>query len=220
VLLEASADPNVRVVVIRGAGGNFCAGGDVNEMGAGSDSSAGRMLRGRRLIEAMAASAKPILAGVQGYAVGAGLSLALAADSLLASADARFSFSFVQRALAPDMAAAYYLARCVGLQRARELIFSGRAFGAQEALSYGMVTEICPSDEFEGRLDGMAEMFAAGPTRSIGATRRLLARAYESDLATMLDLEAAIQPSLAATADHVESVAAFREKRPPHFRGD
>jgi 2-(1,2-epoxy-1,2-dihydrophenyl)acetyl-CoA isomerase len=218
-LQESAEDPDARAVVIRGAGASFCAGGDVTEMATGSQSSSARLLRGRRLIEALAHHPKPLIAAVQGYAVGAGFSLALACDIIVASPDARFSMVFIKRALIPDMGATYFLARQIGLYRAKELALSGRVLDATEAHQLGIVSSIWPTEQFADDLHRYASTLAAGPTLAMGATRRLMNRTFETDLAGVLELEALAQPLMAVSEDHKASIEAFKRKQEPQFHG-
>lgn len=218
-LRRAAESDDVRAVVIRGAGGNFCAGGDVSDMGTGSGGTAARVGRGIRIIEALAHHPKPVISAVEGYAVGAGFSLVLCSDIVVATPAARFQMAFVGRGLAPDMAAAYYLPRQVGLLRAKEIALTARVVEADEASRLGIVARLWNANEFEGRLRTLAAEIATGPTLAFGATRRLMERSTESGLAAALDMEAFIQPALGNSRDHVEAVAAFAEKRTAKFEG-
>lgn len=216
---QSADDPEARAIVLIGAGANFCAGGDVNDMAAGGQSSAARILRGRRIVEALTHHPKPVIAAVRGWAVGAGFSLALACDLIVATPDAKFSMVFVKRGLAPDMGASYFLARQVGLYRAKRLALTGQVLSADEAQALGLLAELWPSETFEEQLHRYAATLAAGPTLALAATRKLIGRSFETDLAGVLDLEELAQPTLAASEDHVEAIDAFKNKREPRFRG-
>jgi 2-(1,2-epoxy-1,2-dihydrophenyl)acetyl-CoA isomerase len=216
--LDAAA-PEVRVVLLTGAGRAFSAGGDVTEMATSTADTMAKLEAGRVIVEAMARLPKPVVAGVRGHAAGAGFSLALAADLVVADTTAVFRSVFVHRGLVPDMGATYWLARQVGLHRAKEIMLTGRPVGAREAHDLGIVTRLFGPDEFAAGLDGVAADLAQGPTVAYGATKRLLNVAFEHDLGAQLDAEALSQVMATTTQDHAESVAAFLAKCSPTFRG-
>jgi 2-(1,2-epoxy-1,2-dihydrophenyl)acetyl-CoA isomerase len=217
---EAQADPAVRAVVLRGAAGTFCAGGDIRGMGTRTAADgAMRLFGARRLIDTLVELPKPVIAAVEGFAVGAGFGLALACDLIVASATADFRLSFISRGLAPDSASTWFLSRQIGGRRTMELAFTGRAVCAEEALTLGIAAHVWPAGEFETRLCEYAAMLAAGPTAALGITKRIVQRAADSNLAAVWDLETLGAAVSSTTDDHHEALAAWREKRSAAFEG-
>jgi 2-(1,2-epoxy-1,2-dihydrophenyl)acetyl-CoA isomerase len=217
----AAADLSVRAVVLRGAGGTFCSGGDVTTQGGGRTAldSIDRLLFGRRVVEAVVNLAKPVVAVVEGHAVGAGLGLALSCDLVVARDDARFSAIFARRGLVPDMGTTYFLARQVGLHRAKELVMTARMFGAEEAYRLGLLARCWPAETFEEEVADFVAWVTAGPTAAWGTAKRALNRTFESDLSTMLEMETLGQAVATQTRDHQDAVTAFRDKTDPSFTG-
>lgn len=220
-MAAAAADRSVRVVTVRGADGTFCAGGDVSTQGGERTAldSADRLLFGRRVVESIVNLAKPVVAIVEGHAVGAGLGLALACDLVVARDDARFSAIFARRGLVPDMGTTYFLARQVGLHRAKELVMTARMFGAEEAYGLGLLARCWPAETFETEVADLVSWVATGPTAAWGTAKRALNRTFESDLSTMLEMETLGQAVASQTHDHREAVEAFRDKGEPTFEG-
>lgn len=231
-LLEAaSVDVGVRVVVLRGTGGAFCAGADLRlpqppppRPDDAPDRVAGEVAtlveRGwQRLAISVLDCQKPVVAVVDGVAAGGGAQLALACDLVLASQDASFVQVFVDRGIVPDAAAAYVVTRLVGPQRAKELFFLGDRVDAATAERIGLVNRVVPTDELDAFVDGWVGRLAAGPTRAIAVTKGLVNRSLDSDRATALRDEATGQEVVQSTADAREGVRAFVERRGPIFRG-
>lgn len=220
-LLDASADGEVRCVVLTGNGRAFCSGGDVKEMGDGKAlTSARKLYRSKQVVEAIVNMDKPVIAGVNGAAVGAGMNLALACDLIVASESAVFSEVFSQRGLVPDMGGTYFLARQVGMYRAKELVFSGRAFSADEARELGIVSHVWPEEDFGTNLERYAEEIASSATVALGLAKRMINRSFETDLSTALELESFAQGIAGTTEDHRSSVEAFKNKTSPKFTGE
>jgi 2-(1,2-epoxy-1,2-dihydrophenyl)acetyl-CoA isomerase len=217
--IEARAD--VRVLVLHGAGGNFCAGGDVRGMKdagprTGADARSA-MVRYRTLTETLHHLDRPVIAAVDGVAFGAGFSLALLADVVVLGERARLSMVFARVGLIPDCGALCTLPRIVGLQRAKELVFSAREIDAAEALRLGLALEVQPSDELLTRTLAIAASWRGASALATSLAKQALNRAPESDLATLLDLEGSGQ-ALAMTSDyHAEAVRRFIAKEPPLF---
>ncbi len=215
----ASRDAEVRAVVITGAGRAFCAGADLR---AGSGEREFRRVltdEYNALIEAIRALPKPVIAAVNGVAAGAGLSLALAADLVVASEEARFVPAFHRIGLVPDSGLTRTLVRAVGRHRAFEVLMGERQLGAAEAHAAGLVAAVVPGDRLADAARELAERLASGPTRAIGLTKRLIAAAEDASLSDSLAAEAALQQVAGGTEDHAEGVAAFGDKRDPVFRG-
>ena len=215
----AGRDADVRAVVITGAGRAFCAGADLR---AGSgEREFRRVLTGEYnpLIEAIRALPKPVVAAVNGVAAGAGVSLALAADLVVAAEDARFVPAFGRIGLVPDSGLTRTLVRAIGRHRAFEILMGERQLSAAEAHAAGLVAAVVPADRLRDASRELAERLASGPTRAVGLTKRLIADAEDASLSDSLAAEAALQDVAGRTEDHAEGVAAFAEKRDPVFRG-
>ncbi|MFG2979776.1 enoyl-CoA hydratase/isomerase family protein [Streptomyces sp. NPDC048258] len=224
LLGDASADPDVRAVVITATGKGFCAGADLRGAPATGDRVAGdvaRMIRlgAQRLITAVLDCEKPIIAAVNGTAAGIGAHLALACDLVIAAEPARFIEVFVRRGLVPDGGGAYLLPRLVGPQKAKELMFFGDAVPAAEAERLGLVNKVVPAEELEATARAWAERLAQGPTRALAMTKQLVNASLDSDRATALAAEATAQEINMTTADANEGVASFVERRTPKYLG-
>jgi len=221
----------VRAVVLTATGRHFCTGADLRGSRPSPARPEGapervmgdvaRMLAGgaQQLIAAIADCDKPVIAAVNGTAAGIGAHIALACDLVLAAEEARFIEVFVRRGLVPDGGGAWLLPRLVGLSRAKELMFFGDDLSAAEAERLGLVNRVVPAGSLEQVAAEWAARLAAGPTRSIGLTKRLLNRSLESDRATAFREEALAQELNMTTHDANEGVAAFVERRDPVFRG-
>jgi len=214
-------DPEVRVILLRGEGGDFCAGADVSRMGKDAQGSArARMQRGvAGIAREMAALEKPVVCAVRGVAVGFGWSLALASDVVIASDTARFSMIFSKRGLAPDGGAVHFLIRHIGQLRAKELAFSARTLGADEAFGMGLVSRVVPDASLEDEAEAYCRHLLTLPTLALGMTRHLFEVATSADLDTYLDVEAFTQSFLNQSEDYKEAVSAFLEKRPGVYHG-
>lgn len=214
-------DEAVRALIVTGAGGNFCAGADVTRMGHG-DIREGRerLQRGSQAyIRELHAIEKPVVAAVQGVCVGVGWSIALACDIVVCGASARFGAVFRRLGLAPDGGNAWFLTRRVGMARAKELVFSARMVGGEEAAALGLVNHVVADDGVTAKAEDLAADFADGPTFAMGLAKKLCHYAQGPSLEDYLEMESLVQPALHATADNPEGVAAFREKRKPRFVG-
>ena len=215
----AARDDATRAVLITGAGRGFCAGADLR---GGSDERAFRaVLRSEYnpLIEAIRALRKPVVSAVNGVAAGAGVSLALAADLVVAADEARFVPAFNRIGLVPDSGLARTLVRGVGRHRAFEILMGERQLTANEARGLGLVAAVVPADRLLDASRELAARLAEGPTAAIGLTKRLLGLAEQATLTETLEAEADLQELAGRTADHAEGVAAFTEKRDPRFGG-
>ena len=225
LVLQLPYRDDVRVLVLRGEGKGFCAGGDVNEI-------IGELIRMRPrelmaftkmtgdLIRAMREVAVPIVAGIQGIAAGAGSVLALASDFRIVTTSARFAFLFTKVGLSGgDMGAAYLLPRVVGAGRATQLLMLGDTIDAQTADRFGLVSELVPDDGLDAAVDRLARRLADGPTLAYAQTKALITRELDMSLPGAMELDAMTQALLMTTGDHAEFHAAFNERRPPRWTG-
>ncbi|MFF5498208.1 enoyl-CoA hydratase/isomerase family protein [Streptomyces aquilus] len=224
LLADASADPEVRAVVVTGTGRGFCAGADLRGGAGSGERVAGdvaRMLRtgAQRLIAAVLDCEKPVIAAVNGTAAGLGAHLALACDLVLAAEPAKFIEVFVRRGLVPDGGGAYLLPRLIGPRRAKELMFFGDALTAAEAERLGLVNRVVPEGELAKTAAEWAARLAAGPTRALALTKQLVNASLDTDRATAFAAEAAAQEINMTTADAQEGVASFVERRGAQFKG-
>jgi 2-(1,2-epoxy-1,2-dihydrophenyl)acetyl-CoA isomerase len=218
--IQEAADPDVRAVVLTGAGRGFCVGQDLNVFKGGA-TDVGRLLRTtfNPNVVALRTLEKPVIAAVNGAAAGAGLALACACDIRLAAASAVFVPAFVNVGLVPDTGATYFVSRLLGYSRAFEWLCSGRRLSAADAHAWGLVSEVVDDGRLRARTAEVATTLAALPTRAIGMTKRLLGHAQLSTLEDQLELEAELQAVAAATEDFREGVDAFLAKREPRFTG-
>ena len=222
--LRCDEDPGVRAVVIAGAGRTFCAGGDLRSFAAEGDNLPFHLKEMTTYLHAavsrLARMDAPVIAAVHGAAAGAGMSLVCAADIVLAAESARFTLAYTRVGLAPDGSSTFSLTRLVGLRRALELALTNRVLSAKEALDWGLVTRVVPDAELQPEADALAKQLAAGPTKALGAAKRLLRDGSTETLETQMELEARAIADAARTADAREGIAAFLEKRQPQFRGE
>jgi 2-(1,2-epoxy-1,2-dihydrophenyl)acetyl-CoA isomerase len=224
-VIHAAADPEVRVMIVTGAGKGFCAGGDVKAMNDGKERGAARPLMDKvapgrdRTVLALRDAPQPIIAAVNGAAAGAGMNLALACDIRLASSAAKFAQAFVKRGLHPDWGGTYFLPRVVGAAKACELIFTGEIIDAQEALRLGIVSAVHAPDELMPAAQAIARKIAAGPPIAIRLAKRAIYHSLDCDLRQALEFETYAQNICFETEDAREGISAFVEKRPPAFRG-
>jgi 2-(1,2-epoxy-1,2-dihydrophenyl)acetyl-CoA isomerase len=214
-------DREVRALVITGAAGAFCAGGDLRGIQSAQLDGAGwreRMKDAHAWVGALIALDRPVIAAVDGPAFGAGFSLALAADFVVASPRARFCLSFMKLGLVPDFGAFHTLPRIVGVQRAKELMLSAREVAADEAQRLGIVGEIVEADQVLRRAQAIAASFTGASPLAVSLVKRALAAAPSASLDTMLDFEADAQALCFGSSDHREAVARFLDKQPGGFR--
>ncbi len=220
-------DKQARVAILTGAGSAFSSGGNLKKMAAGEGLAAELPVQTRvnykrgiqRLPRAFARAEVPIIAAVNGPAVGAGCDLACMCDIRIAGQSAKFAESFVKLGIVPGDGGAWLLPFVVGHARAAEMALTGDTLSADEALAFGLVSRVVPDAELLPAARAMAMRIAANPTQAVRMTKRLLWEARTASLDTILDMSAGYQALAHATDDNREAMAAFLEKRPPRFTG-
>ncbi len=222
-MLRCDEDPEIRAVVLAGAGRMFCVGGDLKSF-AGQGEQLPHHLKElttylHAAISRMARMEPPVVAAVHGAAAGGGFSLAISCDLVIATESARFTMAYSNAGLTPDGSSTYYLPRLVGLRRAMELALTNRVLSAQEALEWGIVTQVVPDEELYESASALASQLASGATKALGAAKRLLHTGWTETLETQMEHEAQTISNIARTADAHEGIAAFVEKRQAAFTG-
>ena len=221
---RAEREEAIRAVLLTGAGRGFCAGQDLQErkfvpgegprdLGAGLDRYYNPLIRRMRALE------KPVVAAVNGVAAGAGASLALACDVVIAARSSSFIQAFSRIGLVPDAGSTWFLPRLVGSARALGLALTGEGVPAEQAAAWGMIWKAVADESLMTEARALALRLAQGPTRGLGLIKRALNRSLDNDLHTQLDLERDTQREAGRTGDYREGVTAFLEKRPPRFTG-
>ncbi len=221
--IRCDEDPEVRAIVLTGAGKLFCAGGDLasfagmgdgigaglKEMTAYLHAAISRLVRGNA----------PVITAINGTAAGAGMSLAVAGDLAIASDEAKFTMAYTAAGLSPDGSSTWFLPRIIGMRRTQELMLLNRRLSAEEALEWGLLSRLAPADEVVAQAEALAQQLAEGPTRAFGVVKTLLASSFGESLETQMELEASGIAGSAGTPDGREGIAAFLEKRKPKFSG-
>jgi enoyl-CoA hydratase/carnithine racemase len=225
LLSEIEHRDDAKVLLITGTGRGFCSGGDVDEIiGPLLEMDSKGLLEFTRMtgavVEGLRSVPMPVIAAVNGVAAGAGAVIALAADLRLVAESASFHFLFTKVGLAgADMGSAYLLPRVVGLGRATELLLLGEKVSAADAVAMGLASRVIPDQDLVSESRELAHRLADGPTLAYGATKTLLSREQDMDLASAIELEAFTQALLMTTEDHAEFYEAFTAKRPPEWKG-
>ena len=223
----AATDDNVRVIVLEGAGNDFCGGADIIARNRGDSGEKPRVgsiqrrvpVQAHRLLPLVLTVQVPVVAKVRGWAAGIGFQLALAADVCIASADARFWEPFTERGFTPDSGATWLLPRRVGAVRARELLLLGRTLTGTEAASWGAIHQAVPAGQLDAAVEEVVARFASGLTVALGLTKWLLHEGANSPFDAQLEYEAFALELSSRSADFREGMSAFREKRAPRFDG-
>ncbi|OPX37711.1 MAG: hypothetical protein B1H11_05555 [Desulfobacteraceae bacterium 4484_190.1] len=220
-LQTLSEDDEVRVVILIGSGNAFCAGGDLRELRHKMKIEQARkyVLHVSRVILAIQKMEKPVIAAVNGAAMGAGFSIVMACDLVVASETARFSQSFVHVGLIPDLGGTYFTPRVFGLQRAKEFAFTGKILSSNEIARLGLINQIVSPEELENKAIELAHQIVEGPPLALELTKKLLNQSWNPNLEEMIELEAQYQAACMQSEDHMKGIRAFYEKRKAKFKG-
>jgi enoyl-CoA hydratase/carnithine racemase len=219
VFREVDASESDRVLVITGAGDAFCSGADLGDRGGDTRHPLARLHWVADIALALHRIPKPVIAKVNGIAVGAGMNLALGADLIVASDTARFSEIFARRGLTIDFGGSWLLPRLIGMHRAKELAFFADIVSAKEAAEMGLVNRVVPAGELDAFVADWAGRLAAGPPLALSMTKRLLTNSFTMTMDEALDAEGMAQTVNQGTEDTPEAIRAFLEKREPKFKG-
>ena len=228
MLEAADQDPNVRCIILTGAGTAFSAGGNLKTMGKGGGLADPLPVKTRenykrgihRIPLVFDRIEVPVIAAVNGPAIGAGFDLACMCDIRIASHNARFAESFVKLGLVPGDGGAWLLQRVVGFSKASEMALTGDAIDGSQALACGLISQFVPDDELMDAALALARRIAVNPRYAVRLTKRLLREGRAASLTAILEMSAAYQALVHHTADHEEALSAFLEKREPRFQGD
>ncbi|MHA1300915.1 MAG: enoyl-CoA hydratase/isomerase family protein [Candidatus Helarchaeota archaeon] len=215
----------IRCIVLTGTGRAFSAGGDVKDFKKAIDAgepdkfiaSLSKVLH--EIVILIRSIPKPIISSLNGFAMGAGLNLALACDIILAADSAKLSEAFVNVGLSVDGGGSFTIPKLIGRAKASELLFTGDMIDAKEAERIGLINRVIPASELEEKVEEFAIKLAKGPTKSIGTIKRFIDLSYENDFKTQLDMERENQIKISLTEDFKEGVTAFFEKRSPNYKG-
>lgn len=220
--IEVDDNPDVRAVVLRGAGRFFCTGADLRGFPPAGPEMATYVKEMTTYLHAAVSRFTrmdaPMITAINGTAAGAGMSLALIGDLAIAAETSRFTMAYSRIGLTPDGSSTYFLPRMVGLRRSLELCLTNRMLSAQEALQWGMINRVVADDELAAAADTLARQLAAGPTESIGAAKRLYHLSFNEGLESQMEWETRAISEAARRPEAKEGVAAFFEKRDPSFR--
>jgi len=223
VAIRCDEDPEVRAVLLTGAGKMFCAGGDLKSFASFGDDLPAALKELTTYLHAatsrFARMDAPLVVAVNGAAAGAGMSLAVAGDLVVAAASAKFTMAYTAAGLSPDGSSSYYLPRLIGLRRTQELMLTNRRLSAEEALEWGLVNRVVPDETLLDEAGKLAAQLAQGPTRALGKVKTLLAASFAGTLETQMEQEARAIAEMAGAPDGKEGIQAFLEKRRPTFSG-
>jgi 2-(1,2-epoxy-1,2-dihydrophenyl)acetyl-CoA isomerase len=223
VAIRCDEDPEIRAVLLTGAGKMFCAGGDLRSFAAKGDGLPAHLKEITHDLHAAVSRLSrmdaPVVSAVNGVAAGAGFSLACAADMVIAAESARFTVAYAGVGLSPDGSCSFFLPRLIGLRRSQELMLTRKVLGAAEAMDWNLVTRVVPDDDLEAESAKLAAQFAAGPTLAFGGVKRLLIASSGDHLESQMEHEARCIADAARSADAREGIAAFLEKRAARFVG-
>ena len=221
--VECDESNDVRAVLLTAKGKLFSAGGDVRSF-ANSGENVSRLIKAmtthlHAAISRLARMEAPVVVAVNGGAAGAGMSLALMGDFVLAAESAQFTMAYTRIGFSPDGSSTYFLPRLIGVRRTMDLMITNRALSATEAEQWGLVSRVVPDAQLATEARDLALKLADGPTRAYGCVKRLLQESFGNGLETQMELETRAIADMSTTADGIEGIAAFIEKRKPEFHG-
>ena len=221
--IACDEDPSVRAVLIDSEGRLFCAGGDLAEF-ARAGEALPKLLKEATVylhaaISRLVRMRAPVIAAVQGHAAGAGFSLAMACDLVLAASTSKFTMAYTRAGLVPDGASTYFLPRLIGRRRTLELMITNRTLSVTEALEWGLVTRIVDDEKLAAEAEKLAREIAQGPTASFGSVKRIVLGSESETLESQMEIEARAIADAARSADGQEGIRAFLAKKPPQFTG-
>ena len=223
VALRCDEDPQVRAVVLTGSGKMFCAGGDLKTFAAQGDGVSCYLKKVTQVFHAAISRFNwmdaPVVGAINGTAAGGGFSLALTTDIAIAAESAKFTMAYTKIGLAPDGSSSYFLARLVGLRRAKEMALLNPVLSARQALEWGLINQVVADDQVLPAALEIAQKLAQGPTLAFGETKRLILAGATESLESQMEKESRAVASMAGQADGREGVAAFLNKRIPKFTG-
>lgn len=223
VAIRCDEEAGIRAVLLTGAGKMFSAGGDLKSFAAEGDRVPAALKE--LTVYLHAASSRfarmnaPLVVAVNGMAAGAGFSLAVAGDLVIAAESAKFTMAYTAAGLSPDGSSTWFLPRLIGLRRTQELMLTNRRLSAAEAYDWGLVTQVVPDEKLQEEAQALAARLAQGPTRAYGVVKSLLASSTKEGLETQMELESRGIAAMSATADGREGIQAFLEKRAAKFTG-
>jgi 2-(1,2-epoxy-1,2-dihydrophenyl)acetyl-CoA isomerase len=223
VAIACDEDASVRAIVIDSEGRLFCAGGDLAEFARAGEGLA-RLLKEATVylhaaISRLVRTRAPVIAAVQGHAAGAGFSLAMACDLVLAASSARFTMAYTRAGLVPDGGSTYFLPRLIGRRRTLDLMLTNRTLSAAEAMEWGLVSRVIADDQLGAEALKLAREIAQGPTGAFGGVKRVVLRSESETLESQMEIEARAIADAARSADGQEGIRAFLAKRPAKFGG-
>jgi 2-(1,2-epoxy-1,2-dihydrophenyl)acetyl-CoA isomerase len=219
-LEAAKSNPEIKAVVLSGAGKSFCAGGDVKTMGTATPTGVYEHIGVlNKCIKAIRDCELPVIASVHGFAAGAGFNLALACDLIIATDNSKFALSFSQVGLISDGGGSYFLPRIIGPHLAKQFFFTAEPVSANRMYELGVINLLVPAEKIKEETFNFAKKIAAGPGKATAMMKKLINQSFTSTLDEILELERITQPLMVATEDHQEGVTAFKEKRKPSFIG-
>ncbi len=219
--LDCDKDESIRCVILNANGKLFCAGGDLKAVG-GDPSKAAAKIKSmadnlHRATSSLARMEKPFIVAVNGMAAGAGFSIAITGDFVIAAESAKFTMAYTAAGLSPDGSSTYYLPRLIGMRKAMDLMITNRRLTAQEAENWGLINQVVPDEELQTTTMALAQKLAKGPTDAFGVVKKLLLCSFDNSLETQMELEGRAISKRAGAANGQEGVQAFLEKRKPNF---
>jgi 2-(1,2-epoxy-1,2-dihydrophenyl)acetyl-CoA isomerase len=221
--IECDENPEVRAVVLTGAGKMFCAGGDLKAFAGFGDALPARLKELTTYLHAatsrFARMNAPLICAINGVAAGAGMSLAVSGEFAIAGESTKLTMAYTGAGLSPDGSSSFFLPRLIGVRRTQELMITNRRLSADEALEWGLLSKVVADDALLEEAQSLASQLAQGPTRAYGQVKQLLATSFSETLETQLELESRGIAAMASTPDGREGIAAFVEKRAPKFSG-